>query len=186
MDQLARCNSTVLLTLKQPNPRFRYNFTANDHNWLSALQRLESRRSRRRGMDDFPAYVASGTADLGVVGRNLIDEEGADITEPLPLGYGHCAVVLVVSKHGYVTQLADLNGKRIATTYHRTAKRFLTAKGIRAELIKLSGALAGDRGESAHHPASGPRDAPPNRSHAARARRRRLDGAQPDRGSPGV
>ena len=46
--------------------------------------------------DDIPQYVESGTADLGVVGRNLVDEEGAEVTELLPLGFGHCALVLAV------------------------------------------------------------------------------------------
>ena len=91
--------------------------------------------------DDIPRYVASGTADLGVVGRNLIDEEGAEVTELLPLGFGHCALVLAVPKEGGASRLEDLAGRRIATKYPRTAGRFLATRGIEAELIVLSGAL---------------------------------------------
>lgn len=91
--------------------------------------------------DDIPQYVASGTADLGVVGQNLIEEEGAEVTELLPLGFGHCALVLAVPKDGGVTRLEDLAGQRIATKYPRTASRFLAARGIEAELMVLSGAL---------------------------------------------
>src|SRR5829696_5481272 len=75
--------------------------------------------------DDIPQYVASGTADLGVVGRNLIEEEGVAVTELLTLGFGHCALVLAVLRDGGIGCLADLNGKRVATKYPRTAGRFL-------------------------------------------------------------
>jgi ATP phosphoribosyltransferase len=91
--------------------------------------------------DDIPQYVASGTADLGVVGRNLIAEEGAAVTEVLPLGFGRCTLVLAVPKDGGATRLEELAGKRIATTYPRTAARFLEAHGIQAELISLRGAV---------------------------------------------
>jgi ATP phosphoribosyltransferase len=91
--------------------------------------------------DDIPRYVASGTADLGMVGRNLVDEEQAEVTEVLPLGYGHCRLVLAVPKDGGASRLEDLAGKRIATKYPRTATRFLASRGVEAELIELSGAL---------------------------------------------
>jgi ATP phosphoribosyltransferase len=91
--------------------------------------------------DDIPQYVASGTADLGIVGRNLVQEEGAEVAELLPLGFGQCALVLAVPRDGGVRCLANLAGKRIATKYPRTAARFLAERGIAAELIGLSGAL---------------------------------------------
>lgn len=91
--------------------------------------------------DDIPRYVAAGTADLGVVGRNLVEEEGVDVEELLPLGFGHCALVLAVPKDGPVRRVEDLAGRRIATKYPRTAGRFLAGRGVEAELIALSGAL---------------------------------------------
>jgi ATP phosphoribosyltransferase len=91
--------------------------------------------------DDIPLYVASGTADLGIVGRNLIEEEDASVTELMPLGFGHCALVLAVPRDGSVRCLEELAGKRIATKYPRTARRFLAERGIDADLVSLSGAL---------------------------------------------
>jgi ATP phosphoribosyltransferase len=91
--------------------------------------------------DDIPQYVASGTADLGVVGRNTIEEDEAAVTEVLPLGFGRCSLVLAVPKDGGATRLEDLNDKRIATKFPRTAARFLEANGLHAELIALSGAI---------------------------------------------
>jgi len=66
---------------------------------------------------------------------------GATVTELLPLGFGHCALVLAVPKDGGASRLEDLAGRRIATKYPRTAGRFLAARGIEAELVVLSGAL---------------------------------------------
>ena len=91
--------------------------------------------------DDIPRYVESGTADLGVVGRNLIVEEEARAVELLPLGFGHCALVLAVQRDGPIRRLDDLAGRRVATKYPRTARRFLESHGIEAELVVLSGAL---------------------------------------------
>jgi ATP phosphoribosyltransferase len=95
--------------------------------------------------DDIPQYVASGTADLGVVGRNGIEEEEdgvkAMIREMLPLGFGHCKLVLAAPKEGGATRLEELAGKRIATKFPRTAAKFLQANGIEADLITLSGAI---------------------------------------------
>ena len=91
--------------------------------------------------DDIPQYVASGTADLGVVGRNLVEEEAVQVTELLPLGFGQCALVIAAPKDGDIASLEELSGKRIATKYPRTASRFLASQGIEAELIALSGAL---------------------------------------------
>jgi ATP phosphoribosyltransferase len=91
--------------------------------------------------DDIPQYVESGTADLGVVGRNLIEEEGAEVTELMPLGFGHCSLVLAVPKDSDLKRLEDLASKRIATKYVHTARRFLASRGTDAELIELSGAL---------------------------------------------
>jgi ATP phosphoribosyltransferase len=91
--------------------------------------------------DDIPRYVESGTADLGVVGRNLVEEEEARVTELLPLGFGHCALVLAVLRDGPIRRLEELGGKRVATKYPRTARRFLASRGVAAELVVLSGAL---------------------------------------------
>ena len=48
--------------------------------------------------DDIPEYVASGTVDLGMIGHNLMYEEGADVAELLPLGFGYCKLVLAAPK----------------------------------------------------------------------------------------
>jgi ATP phosphoribosyltransferase len=93
--------------------------------------------------DDIPQFVAAGTADLGIVGRNVVDEEAAAVAveELLPLGFGRCSLVVAVPKDGEIAALRDLEGRRIATKFPRSTQRFLAAHSIRAELVKLSGAI---------------------------------------------
>lgn len=91
--------------------------------------------------DDIPEYLASGTADLGVVGQNLIFEEGVDVTELVPVGFGHCSLVVAVPKESHITNPTQLAGKKIATSYPKSAHKYLDSLGIQAEVITLSGAV---------------------------------------------
>ncbi|MEI6046681.1 MAG: ATP phosphoribosyltransferase [Chloroflexota bacterium] len=91
--------------------------------------------------DDIPEYIASGTADLGVVGQNLIFEEGVDLAELLPIGFGHCSLVVAVPKESGITEVKQLAGKKIATSYPKSAQKFLSSQGIAADIITLSGSV---------------------------------------------
>jgi ATP phosphoribosyltransferase len=91
--------------------------------------------------DDIPEYLATGTADLGVVGQNLIFEEGVDVAELTPVGFGHCALVVAVPKESGITDIKQLEGRKIASSYPKSARKFLGQHGIQAELITLSGAV---------------------------------------------
>lgn len=87
---------------------------------------------------DVPTYVAHGAADVGVVGSDVLDEEGLELYEPLDLGIGRCRMIVAERADARVEELAHL---RIATKYPRTTKAYLAKKGITAEVIKLSGAI---------------------------------------------
>ncbi|HUS16516.1 MAG TPA: ATP phosphoribosyltransferase [Chloroflexia bacterium] len=91
--------------------------------------------------DDIPEYVASGTVDLGVVGQNLIYEEGVDVAELLPLGFGYCKLVLAVPKDAAIRSAEDLAGARIATSYPRSAARYFAERGVTVEVVTLSGSV---------------------------------------------
>jgi ATP phosphoribosyltransferase len=91
--------------------------------------------------DDIPEYVGSGTVDLGIVGRNLLHEEGVQVEELLPLGFGFCSLLVAVPKESKITSLEELDGKRIATSYPGSAGRFFAERGISVELITLSGSV---------------------------------------------
>lgn len=87
---------------------------------------------------DVPTYVAHGAADVGVVGSDVLDEEGRDLYEPLDLGIGQCRMIVAQKADARTDELAHL---RIATKYPRITKAYLARKGITAEVIKLSGAI---------------------------------------------
>ena len=87
---------------------------------------------------DVPTYVAHGAADVGVVGSDVLDEEGRELYEPLDLGIGRCRMIVAQKADAAADELAHL---RIATKYPRTTKTYLAKKGITAEVIKLSGAI---------------------------------------------
>ncbi|HEX5497919.1 MAG TPA: ATP phosphoribosyltransferase, partial [Thermomicrobiales bacterium] len=91
--------------------------------------------------DDIPGYVSLGTVDLGIVGRNLIYEEDAAVEELLPLGFGYCALVVAVLRDSPVTTPADLLGRRIATSYPNSARRFFAELGGAPEIIEISGSV---------------------------------------------
>jgi len=91
--------------------------------------------------DDIPEYLASGIADLGVVGQNLLFEEGVDVAELLPMGFGHCALVVAVPKDSGISQVGQLADQKIATSYPKSAQKFLTSQGIQADIVTLSGSV---------------------------------------------
>jgi ATP phosphoribosyltransferase len=91
---------------------------------------------------DVPTYVAHGAADAGVVGSDVLDEEGRDLYEPLDLGIGRCRMIVAQRADASAEEMAHAHAHlRVATKYPRTAKTYLAKKGITAEVIKLSGAI---------------------------------------------
>ncbi len=91
--------------------------------------------------DDIPGYVGLGTTDLGSVGQNLIYEEGVDVEELVPLGYGWCSLVIAVLRDSPYQTVDDIKHLRIATSYPKSAKRFFAGHGADPEIITLSGSV---------------------------------------------
>jgi len=89
---------------------------------------------------DIATYVAHGAADVGVVGSDVLAEEGRELFEPLDLGIGRCRMIVAERADARVDDRA-LAHLRVATKYPRTTKAYLQKKGITAEVIKLSGAI---------------------------------------------
>lgn len=89
---------------------------------------------------DVPTYVAHGAADAGVVGSDVLDEEGRDLYEPLDLGIGRCRMIVAERADQRIDDRAQSH-LRIATKYPRTTRAYLHRKGITAEVIELSGAI---------------------------------------------
>ena len=91
--------------------------------------------------DDIPEYVGLGTVDLGIVGRNLIHEEGVVVEELVPLGFGYCALVVAVLRDAPYRTPADLVGRKVATSYPGSARRYFRELGWEPEVITLSGSV---------------------------------------------
>ena len=91
--------------------------------------------------DDIPEYVQDGIADLGIVGENVISETGVDVSFLQMLGFGKCTLKLAVQTHSTIENIADLNGKSIATSYPVILKKFLDDNKINAEIRTISGSV---------------------------------------------
>jgi len=91
--------------------------------------------------DDIPEYVQDGIADLGIVGENVISETGVDVSFMQMLGFGKCTLKLAVQTHSTIENIADLNGKSIATSYPVILKKFLDDNKINAEIRTISGSV---------------------------------------------
>jgi len=89
---------------------------------------------------DIPTYVALGAADVGVVGSDVLDEEGRELFEPLDLGIARCRMIVAERADRPVDERSQTH-LRIASKYPRTTRAYLHRKGITAEVIKLSGAI---------------------------------------------
>jgi ATP phosphoribosyltransferase len=91
--------------------------------------------------DDIPEYVAAGSVDLGIVGRNLLHEEQANVEELLPLGFGYCSLVVAIHKDSPITSVEQLAGAKIATSYPGSARLFFASRHIPVEIITISGSV---------------------------------------------
>ena len=89
---------------------------------------------------DVPTYVEYGAADIGVAGRDVLEEEERDLYEPLDLGIGPCRMVLAEPEARPV-DLASHMHLRVATKYPAVTRRYLEERGVAAEIIKLSGSV---------------------------------------------
>ncbi len=89
---------------------------------------------------DIAVYVGSGRLELGITGRDLVADSGAEVDEQLQLGFGHSAF-LYAGPQGAGWSTEKLSGARIATSYPNIVRRDLEERGIDAEVIRLDGAV---------------------------------------------
>ncbi|CAI8392366.1 MAG: ATP phosphoribosyltransferase [Polaribacter sejongensis] len=90
---------------------------------------------------DIPQYLKDGVVDAAIIGENVLIEKGDDIEFIERLGFSKCKVSIAVPKESNANSLKDLNGKRIATSYTTTVKKFLKAQNIDAQLHAISGSV---------------------------------------------
>lgn len=87
---------------------------------------------------DVPTYVRLGAADMGVVGKDVLLEHGAEgLYEPLDLGIARCRLMTA----GPTGWRASGSRIRVATKFVNIARRHFARQGVNAEVIKLYGAM---------------------------------------------
>ncbi len=90
---------------------------------------------------DIPQYLKDGVVDCAIIGENILVEKGEGIGITDKLGFSKCRVSLAVSKIFEYDSLADLNGKRIATSYPNTTRKYLERQGVTADLHIINGSV---------------------------------------------
>ena len=89
---------------------------------------------------DIALYVGEGTLDVGITGRDLLLDSGAQATESMALGFGRSKFHFA-GPAGEFSRLDQLDGKRIATSYVGVVEAFLAEHGIKASVTRLDGAV---------------------------------------------
>lgn len=91
--------------------------------------------------DDIPQSVATGVADVGVVGENEFREKREDACIIKRLGFSKCRLSIALPKAIEYTGPEWLNGKKIATSYPVILRSFLEEKGVNAEIHTITGSV---------------------------------------------
>lgn len=91
--------------------------------------------------DDIPQSVATGVADVGIVGHNEFAEREEDADIVRPLGFSKCRLSLAIPKSEEYDGLAWFAGKKIATSYPGILKRFLREHNVEADIHVITGSV---------------------------------------------
>jgi ATP phosphoribosyltransferase len=89
---------------------------------------------------DIAVYVGSGTVEVGITGRDLLEDSGSPAEELLPLDFGY-STFRFAAPAGSASEVTDFAGRRIATSYPGLLAKHLADTGIDAQVIRLDGAV---------------------------------------------
>ena len=89
---------------------------------------------------DIATYVGSGDLDLGITGRDLLVDADSEAEEVLDLGFAP-ATFRFAARRGSIHGVAELDGRRIATSYPGVVNKHLADLGLSAQVIRLDGAV---------------------------------------------
>ena len=91
--------------------------------------------------DDIPQTVASGVADIGIVGENEFVEHQENAQIISCLGFSKCRLSLAIPKSINYNGLQWFNGKKIATSYPNILRKFMNDNGINADIHVITGSV---------------------------------------------
>lgn len=92
---------------------------------------------------DVPTYVEWGGADIGIAGKDVLDEySGTGLYYPVDLNIAQCKMMVAASNDfDYERVIKDKPRLKVATKYPNTARNFFSSKGMQIDLIKLYGSM---------------------------------------------
>ena len=91
--------------------------------------------------DDIPQAVATGIADVGIVGENEFAERGEDAAIIKRLDFSKCRLSLAIPKDVNYPGVEWFNGKRIATSYPNILRQFLDKNNVKADIHVITGSV---------------------------------------------
>ncbi len=91
--------------------------------------------------DDIPQYIFDRVADIGIVGQNVLLEKNKGIDEISKLGFGRCRLSIAVPKNFKYTNVQDLQGLKIASSYTFLLQKFLKENNVKVEIHEISGSV---------------------------------------------
>jgi ATP phosphoribosyltransferase len=89
---------------------------------------------------DIPEYVATGAADLGITGHDMVVERGSEVEELLDLQSGRAKLVLAVREDSTITQVKQLAGLKVATEFPNIARAYFKKHNVDVEIVIVGGA----------------------------------------------
>ena len=91
--------------------------------------------------DDIPQSVATGVADIGIVGENEYVEKGEDAEIVKRLGFSKCRLSLAIPKDVDYPGIAWFNGRKIATSYPGILSTYLRSRQVEADIHVITGSV---------------------------------------------
>ncbi|TWT56226.1 ATP phosphoribosyltransferase [Allorhodopirellula solitaria] len=91
--------------------------------------------------DDIPTLCAEGAIDMGITGGDLVQESGAAVEQRMKFGVGRCRLAFCVPDDKEIKSAAELDGKRIATSFPNVTRQYLAEHGAQAHLVSLAGSV---------------------------------------------
>jgi ATP phosphoribosyltransferase len=89
---------------------------------------------------DIPEYVATGAADLGITGHDMVVERGSDVVELLDLQSGRAKLVLAVHEDSEITSVKQLAGLKVATEFPTITRAYFKKQKVDIDVVLVGGA----------------------------------------------
>lgn len=89
---------------------------------------------------DIPEYVATGAADLGITGHDLVIERESDVEELLDLPFGKAKLVLAVHEDSAITSVKQLEGMKVATEFPVITRAYFKKHNVNVNVVLVGGA----------------------------------------------